>query len=115
MSDKPFDPFDPVNAAFNSLHGQNLSAAKDARIKSLEDSLALARETNNEQFWADACKAAEARSENQAKTIGELRYAGDELARVMEDILGTGMITCQISRAVMTATVARWKAAKTGR
>ena len=67
----------------------------------------------DEQFWEDACKAAEARSESQAKTIGELRYAGNELARVMEDILGTGMITCQISRAVMTATVARWKGAKT--
>lgn len=67
----------------------------------------------DEQFWEDACKAAEARSENQAKTIGELRYAGNELARVMEDILGTDMITCQISRAVMTATVARWKNVKT--
>lgn len=68
---------------------------------------------DNEQFWMEACKAAEARAENQAKTIGELRYAGNELARVMEDILGTGMITCQISRAVMTSTVARWKGAKT--
>lgn len=68
---------------------------------------------DNEQFWMEACKAAEARAENQAKTIGELRYAGNELARVMEDILGTGMITCQISRAVMTSTVARWKSAKT--
>lgn len=112
---KQFDPFDPVNMAMRALDQGNQLAAKDARIKSLEDSLALARETNNEQFWADACKAAEARSENQTKTIGELRYAGDELARVMEDILGTGMITCQISRAVMTATIARWKAAKTGR
>ena len=109
------DPFDPINAAMRSLHQGNLLAAKDARIKSLEENLALARETNNEQFWADACKRAEARAENQAQTIGELRYAGDELARVMEDILGTGMITCQISRAVMTATVARWKGAKTGR
>ena len=43
-----------------------------------------------------------------------LVYAGDQLARVMEDILGTDMITCQISRAVMTATVAKWKGAKTG-
>jgi hypothetical protein len=32
----------------------------------------------------------------------------------MEDILGSGMITCQISRAVMTSTVAKWKNAKTG-
>lgn len=98
-----------------SLHQGNLLAAKDARIKSLEDSLALARETNNEQFWADACKQAEARCENQAKTIGELRYAGNELSRVMQDILGTDMITCQISRAVMTSTIAKWKQAREGR
>ena len=41
-------------------------------------------------------------------------YAGNELARVMEDILGSGMITCQISRAVMTASLAKWNKAKTG-
>ena len=70
---------------------------------------------NNEEFWADACRCAEARCENQSQTIGELRYAGNELARVMEDILGTGMITCQISRAVMTATVAKWKEARFGK
>jgi hypothetical protein len=58
--------------------------------------------------------AAEARAEAQAKTISEMRYAGNELARVMEDILGSDMITCQISRAVMTSTVAKWKNAKTG-
>ena len=69
---------------------------------------------NNEDVWADACRRAEKRCENQAQTIGELRYAGNELARVMEDILGTGMITCQISRAVMTATVAKWKEARFG-
>ena len=75
---------DPIDAAFKALHQGNLLAA------------------------------AEARCENQMRTIQELRYSGNELARVMEDILGTGMITCQISRAVMTATVARWKNAKTG-
>jgi hypothetical protein len=32
----------------------------------------------------------------------------------MEDILGSDMITCQISRAVMTSTIAKWKSAKTG-
>jgi len=69
---------------------------------------------NNEEVWADACRRAEKRCENQAKTIAEMRYAGDELARVMEDILGTDMITCQISRAVMTATVAKWKEARFG-
>ena len=70
---------------------------------------------NNEEVWADACRRAEKRCENQAQTIGELRYAGNELARVMEDILGTDMITCQISRAVMTATVAKWKEARFGK
>jgi hypothetical protein len=68
---------------------------------------------NNEEVWADACRSAEKRCENQAQTIADLRYAGNELARVMQDNLGTDMITCSISRAVMTATVARWKGAKT--
>ena len=67
---------------------------------------------NNEEFWADACRAAEARCENQAQTISSLRHAGNQLARVMEDILGSDMITCQISRAVMTSTIAKWKEAK---
>lgn len=70
---------------------------------------------NNEQFFFEALKAAEARCENQAKTISELRYAGNELSRVMKDILGSGMITCQISSAVMTATVAKWEQARFGK
>lgn len=70
---------------------------------------------NNEEVWFEACKRAEARCENQAQTISELRYAGNELSRVMEDILGSGMITCQISKSVMIATVARWKEARYGR
>ena len=41
-------------------------------------------------------------------------HAGDQLACVMEDILGSDMITCQISRAVMTASLAKWQNAKTG-
>jgi hypothetical protein len=49
------------------------------------------------------------------RTIQDLRYAGNELARVMEDILGSGMITCQISKAVMIATVAKWKEARFGK
>ena len=84
MSQPDFDPFDPVSAAMRAMHQGNMLAATEAR------------------------------ADNQAKTIAEMRYAGDELSRVIEDILGTGMITCQISRAVMTATVARWKNAKTG-
>ena len=70
---------------------------------------------NNEEAWADACRRAEKRCENQAQTIADLRYAGNELARVMQDILGTDMITCSISRAVMTATVAKWKEARFGK
>ena len=70
---------------------------------------------NNEQFFFEALKRAEARCENQSRTISEMRYAGSELARVMEDILGSGMVTCQISRAVMTATIAKWKEARFGR
>ena len=75
---------DPMEDAFKSLHNHNLAAA------------------------------AEARADNQAKTIAELRYAGNQLARVMEDILGSDMITCQISRAVMTASLTNWKKSKTG-
>jgi hypothetical protein len=70
---------------------------------------------NNEDVWADACRRAEQRCDNQAQTISELRYAGNELSRVMEDILGSGMITCQISKAVMIATVAKWKEARFGK
>jgi hypothetical protein len=70
---------------------------------------------NNEEFLADACRRAEQRCENQTQTIGELRYAGNELSRVMEDILGSGMINCQISKAVMIATIAKWKEARFGK
>ena len=50
----------------------------------------------------------------QAKTKNII-YAGNELARVMEDILGSDMITCQISRAVMTSTIAKWREARFGK
>ena len=53
MSQPEFDPFDPINAAMRAMHQGNMLAA------------------------------AEARCENQAKTIAEMRYAGDELARVI--------------------------------
>jgi hypothetical protein len=33
------DPFDPVNMAMRNLHNQNLLAAKDARIRQLEERL----------------------------------------------------------------------------
>jgi hypothetical protein len=97
---------DPIEDAFKSLHQGNLLAAKDARIKQLEAG-------DHTEFWTKACKDAEERCVNQAQSIQSMRYAGNELARVMEDILGSDMITCQISRAVMTSTVAKWKNAKT--
>ena len=68
----------------------------------------------NEDFWVKACRSAEASSDNQTQTIAELRYSGNQLARVIEDILGSDMITCQISRAVMAASLAKWQKAKTG-
>ena len=71
--------------------------------------------SNNEEVWAEACRRAEKRCENQAEHIAELRNAGNQLARVMEDILGSGMVNCQISRAVMTSTIAKWKEARFGR
>jgi len=80
-----FDPFDPVNAAMRHLHNQNLAAA------------------------------AEARAENQAKTIAEMRYAGNELARVLDDLNNSELCQIdQISRAVIVATIAKWNRAKTG-
>ena len=36
MTQPDFNPFDPISAAMGAMHGQNLLAAKDARIKQLE-------------------------------------------------------------------------------
>ena len=109
MSEPDFDPFDPISAAMGAMHGQNLLAAKDARIKQLEAELKEMTQIQKE--------TQEDRNEIE-KAYWELRdkllYAGNELARVMEDILGSDMITCQISRAVMTASLAKWQKAKTG-
>jgi hypothetical protein len=43
----PFDPFDPISAAMGAMHGQNLLAAKDARIKQLEERLEGMREAGD--------------------------------------------------------------------
>lgn len=71
-------------------------------------------DSNNEEIWANACRQAEKRCENQAQTISELRYAGNECARVLTDIAESNQLDA-IARAVVIATVARWKAAKEGR
>ena len=47
MSQAPIDPFDPVNMAMRSLHQGNLNAAKDARIKQLEERLETLREAGD--------------------------------------------------------------------
>ena len=64
------------------------------------------------QFWTKACYAAEARCENQAKTIASMRYAGNELARVLDDIAQIGELDA-IAKAVVVATIAKWNRAKT--
>ena len=44
-----------------------------------------------------------------------LTFAGDELARVLRDLMqANGQITCGISRAVITSTLAKWERAKQG-
>jgi len=107
MSDN-FDPFDPVNAAMRHLHNQNLLSAKDAEIKKLQ-------EADHTEFWSKACKDAEERCANQTQTIQAMRYAGNELARVLDDVINSEL--CQfdaISKAVCIATIAKWNRAKTG-
>ena len=42
-----FNPFDPISAAMGAMHGQNLLAAKDARIKQLEERLEGMREAGD--------------------------------------------------------------------
>ena len=41
------DPFDPVSMAMRNLHNQNLLAAKDARIRQLEERLETLREAGD--------------------------------------------------------------------
>ena len=47
MSQPDFDPFDPVSAAMGAMHQSNLLAAKDARIKQLEERLEAMREAGD--------------------------------------------------------------------
>jgi hypothetical protein len=108
MSKPDFDPFDPVSAAMGALHNQNLLAAKEAQINQL-------KAADHTEFWTKACKDAEERCANQAQSIQSMRYAGNELARVLDDIMQSEL--CQfdaISKAVCIATIAKWNRAKTG-
>ena len=47
MSKPEFDPFDPVSAAMGALHQGNLLAAKEARIRQLEERLETVREAGD--------------------------------------------------------------------
>ena len=65
------------------------------------------------EFWMKACKHAEERSANQMQTIAELRFAGNELVRVLNDLADYHQLDA-ISKAVVIATIAKWNRAKTG-
>jgi hypothetical protein len=45
------DPYDPINAAFRALNAQNQLAAKDARIKQLEQRLEGLREAGDALWY----------------------------------------------------------------
>jgi hypothetical protein len=75
----------------------------------------MADENHEAEFWRKACVHAEQRAANQATTISELRYAGNELARVLSDISQAEICSLDaISRAVVIATIAKWNRARTG-
>ena len=64
-------------------------------------------------FWEQTAKAAEARCQNQQEHIQTLRYAGNELARVLDDVAQIQQLDA-IAKAVVIATIAKWNRAKTG-
>jgi hypothetical protein len=97
---------DPIDAAFKALHNQNLLAAKEAQINQL-------KAADHTEFWSKACKDAEERCANQAQSIQSMRYAGNELARVLDDIAQFEQLDA-IAKAVVVATIAKWNRAKTG-
>lgn len=45
------DPLDPINAAFGALNAQNMLAAKDARIRQLEERLEGMREAGDALWY----------------------------------------------------------------
>ena len=51
MSQPDFNPFDPISAAMGAMHQSNLLAAKDARIKQLEERLEGMREAGDELWY----------------------------------------------------------------
>mgnify|MGYP000852324154 CR=1 FL=1 len=88
MSDpKPFDPFDPISAAMGALHGQNLSAAKDARIKQLEAD--VERMTDEIQVYKEGVT----KSDNLFKSIGihvkDEEWVADGIAQLIDKVHAT--------------------------
>jgi hypothetical protein len=80
-----FDPIDPIAGAMRAMHQGNMLAA------------------------------AEAKAEAEEEKMKAMLYAGNELARVLDDIMQSEL--CQfdaISKAVCIATIAKWNRAKTG-
>ena len=51
MSQPDFDPFDPVSAAMRAMHQGNMLAAKDARIRQLEERLEGMREAGDALWY----------------------------------------------------------------
>lgn len=50
MSQPEFDPFDPIKGAMRAMQQGNMLAAKDARIRQLEERLEGMREAGD-QLW----------------------------------------------------------------
>jgi len=64
-------------------------------------------------FWEQTAKAAETRCQNQQEHIQAMRYAGNELARVLDDVAQSNHLDA-IAKSVVIATIAKWNRAKTG-
>ncbi len=88
MSDpKPaddFDPFDPIKGAMRAMHQGNMLAAKDARIKSLEDELKQTQEAlkdtqENSASFEKCYWSHEARIKQLEERLEAMREAGDIL------------------------------------
>jgi len=107
------DPFDPINAAMRNLHQGNLLAAKDARIRQLEDELKKTEEVlkdtqqNSAAFekshWANADRIRQLEERLEA-----MREAGDILwycVRHAPNISATELVNA----------LDEWKEARSGR
>jgi len=115
------DPFDPVNMAMRNLHNQNLLAAKDARIRQLEERLETLLDAIERTGGLDNIRRVEvsqpvvidmARENAFMKGENErLRKAGDAMAFNYEQMHNIdGVYDSDLMKFV-----ARWNAAKEGK